>query len=154
MKLKTLLIASLALAPLAAFAQSTNTIKEVNAYARATPPNASNSAVFTEIVNSGNKDRYIVSAHTTVAKKTELHNVFKNGDTLKMRQIEQIKVPANGKVTLKPGSLHIMLLDLKKPLVPGEKVSVTLTFANGDTQTFIAPIEKVAAGMKMAHKHH
>lgn len=153
MKMKALLIASLAMAPLASFAQTTN-VKEIQPYARATPPQATNSAVFTEIVNTGDKDRFIVKASSPVAEKVELHNVFKHGDTLQMRQIEKIKVPAKGKIVLKPGSYHLMLLDLKQPLVPGENVAVKLTFANGETQTFQAPVKKVQSGMKMTHNHH
>jgi copper(I)-binding protein len=44
-----------------------------------------------------------------------------------------------------------MLFDLKKPLVEGEKIDVQVTFANGQKQTFAAPIKKVMSGMK--HKH-
>ncbi|CAH0537746.1 copper chaperone PCu(A)C [Vibrio marisflavi] len=153
MKLKALLIASLAVAPIACFAQAKN-VTEINPYARATPPQATNSAVFTVIKNSGDKDRYIVSASTPVAEKVELHNVIKDGDTMQMREIERLKVPAHGEVTLKPGSFHLMLLNIKQPLVPGENIKVKLKFANGDTQTFEAPVKKVESGMKMTHHHH
>ena len=36
-------------------------------------------------------------------------------------------------VTLAPGGLHLMLMGLKAPLVEGETVPVTLTFANAGT---------------------
>ncbi len=147
MKLKSLLLATLALSPLA---QANMDIMTHHAYARATPPNAATSAVFAEIMNRSENDRVIVSASTEAAGKVELHDVIKEGDVMKMRQIESITVPANGKVELKPGSLHIMLFDLTQPLVEGEAIDVQITFANGQEQTFNAPIKKVMSGMK----HH
>ena len=151
MKLKALIAASLLLSPLACFASTAN-ITEVNPYARATPPNAPTSAVFTEIVNSGNTDRVIVGASTPAAGKAELQEVIKSGDLMEMRHIQKLAITANGKLTLKPGSFHIMLFDLKKDMQPGSDIKVTLTFANGDKQTFTAPIKKVMSGMKMSHK--
>lgn len=147
MKLKIALLATLALSP---FAQAKMDVMAHHAYARATPPSAATSAVFAELVNTGKDERFIVSATTDAAGKVELHDVIKEGDIMKMRQIDKIKVPANSTTTLKPGSLHIMLFDLAKPLVEGEKIDVEISFANGEKQTFSAPIKKVMSGMK----HH
>ncbi|WP_038177469.1 MULTISPECIES: copper chaperone PCu(A)C [Vibrio] len=149
MRLKALLLAVFALSPLA-HADQTD-IMAHNAYARATPPNAPTSAVFVEILNQGDKDRYIVSASTPAAGKVELHDVITEGDVMKMRQIERIEVPSKGKAILKPGSLHIMLFDLKQAFVEGEQIDVEITFANGEQQTFSAPIKKVMSGMKHHH---
>ena len=106
-------------------------------------------------MNHSDKDRAIVSATTPAAGKVELHDVIVEGDVMKMRQVQQITIPANGEAVLKPGSLHIMLFDLKNGLKEGEQIEMTLTFANGETQTFEAPIKKVMSGMKkMNHDHH
>lgn len=149
MRFKALLLAT---AFFSSMASANTEIMTHHEYARATPPNAPTSAVFTQIMNKGEQDRFIVSASTSAAGKVELHDVIKEGDVMKMRQITRIKVPATGKVELKPGSLHIMLFDLKKPLVEGETIDVEITFANGDKHQFTAPIKKVMSGMK--HHHH
>ncbi|WP_114765486.1 copper chaperone PCu(A)C [Vibrio rhodolitus] len=147
MKLKPLLLASLLLSPLA----NAEHLMLHNPYARATPPNVATSAVFVEIMNHGEKDRAIVSASTPAAGKVELHDVVHEGEVMKMRQIDQIKIPAQSHTSLKPGSLHIMLFDLTKPLVEGESIEVNITFANGESQQFEAPIKKVMSGMKHHH---
>ena len=41
---------------------------------------------------------------------------------------EGLAVPAGGNAELKPGGVHLMLLDLKSPLKQGEKVKATLMF--------------------------
>ncbi|GLT19082.1 hypothetical protein GCM10007938_28640 [Vibrio zhanjiangensis] len=149
MKLKALILASLALSP---FAHACEDIMLSHTYARATPPNAATSAVFSEIINHSDKDRVIVSATTEAAGKVELHDVIKEGDVMKMRQVDQITIPAKSTVELKPGSLHIMLFNLKKPFTEGENIDVTLTFANGEKKVVTAPIKKVMSGMQHQHQ--
>ena len=50
-----------------------------------------------------------------------------------MRPVERIAAPAHATTTLAPGGYHIMLIGLVKPLVSGDTVQVTLTFASGTT---------------------
>lgn len=145
MKLKALLLTGLLLSPLG-YAQTD--IVAQHPYARATPPNAPTSAVFAELVNNGDSDRTIVAASTPAAGKVELHDVIKDGDVMKMRQVEAFTVPAQGKLVLKPGSFHIMLFDLKQPFNEGDSIDVQLTFKNGEQVAFTAPIKKVMKGMQ------
>lgn len=121
-------------------------------YARATPPNAVNSAIFMTIENHMNVERSLVSASTTAAEKAELHTVEMKGDLMKMRQIDRITLPAHGEVTLKPGGYHIMLLEVKQPLIEGNHINITLSYANGESETLEVPVKKVMAGMK--HKEN
>ncbi len=129
-----------------AFAQSELVIE--NPYARATPPNAVNSAIFMTIKNTGNEDRTLISASTSIAKKVELHTVVKTDGMMKMREVDTIDIPKNKDVMLKPGGLHIMLFELTQPLKEEEFIDVTLNFKNGDKEQFKAPVKKVMAGMK------
>ncbi|ASI91595.1 MULTISPECIES: copper chaperone PCu(A)C [Vibrio] len=150
MKLNKLILPLLALAPLS---MAHAAIDVNDAYARATPPNATTSAVFATIENTGDKDRVIVEAASQASSVVELHDVIMDGDVMKMRQVKSITVPANGQTILKPGSLHIMLLDVEKPMKEGETINVELTFANGEVQVLTVPVKKVMSGMKK-HAHH
>lgn len=150
MKLNTILLTALALAPLSA----ANAAIDVNdAYARATPPNATTSAVFATIENTGDETRTLVSASSQASSVVELHDVIMDGDVMKMRQVNSIIIPAKGHTTLKPGSLHIMLLDVNTPMKEGDNINVELTFANGEVQALTVPVKKVMSGMKH-HSHH
>ena len=51
-------------------------------------------------------------------------------DVMKMAAIPSLNVPAGGTVELKPGSYHVMLMDLKAPLADKSTVPLTLTFEN------------------------
>jgi copper(I)-binding protein len=50
---------------------------------------------------------------------------------MRMQEVDTIAVPAGATVALEPGGLHLMLIDLAKPLVAGESFTMTLTFSSG-----------------------
>jgi copper(I)-binding protein len=88
-------------------------------------------AVYVTLSNSGPQADSLVSASSDAAQTVELHEVKSEGGVMKMRPVKSIPVPAGGKVELKPGRYHIMLLGLKHDLKPGEKIPVTLKFEHG-----------------------
>ena len=51
---------------------------------------------------------------------------------MKMRAIPGIELPAGKTVELKPGGLHVMLMDLKQPLAAGDSVALTLIVEGKD----------------------
>jgi copper(I)-binding protein len=57
------------------------------------------------------------------------------GGEMTMQQIQQLDLPAGETVELKPGSYHIMLLDLVKPLELGQTFTVELIFEKAGTKS-------------------
>ncbi|HXJ77902.1 MAG TPA: copper chaperone PCu(A)C [Candidatus Methylomirabilis sp.] len=88
-------------------------------------------AVYVTLSNTGSQADALIAASSDAAGTVELHEVQKEGGVMKMRPVKSIPIPAGGKVELKPGAYHIMLLALKHDLKPGEKVPVTLSFEHG-----------------------
>jgi copper(I)-binding protein len=101
---------------------------------------AGNGAVYVTIVNHGAGPDALVRAATDAAKIVELHEVVQEGGVMKMRPLPRIEVPASGRLEMKPGGHHIMLLGLTRDLKPGDVVSVTLTFDKGGRMTVDAPV--------------
>jgi copper(I)-binding protein len=88
-------------------------------------------AGYLTITNKGTADDTLVSASSPVAGVTQVHEMKMEGDVMKMNEVEGgLVIPAGQSVTLEPGGLHIMLMDLKQQLVEGTTFPVTLTFAN------------------------
>lgn len=124
-----------------------------NPYVRATPPGLPNSAAFMTITNSSDKDISLLSATSDASKVVELHTHDMKDGVMKMYQVPKIDIKANSSTKLKPGSFHIMLLDLKtRPLKEEMNVEVNLKFSNGQVLKVFAPVKKVMAGM-MKHNH-
>lgn len=99
-------------------------------------------AAFAELENTGDTDLHIVSAASTVAGSTELHEMAPgDGGTMVMRETEDgFVVPARSTHALEPGGDHIMLMGLLEPITPGTDVVFTLTFDDGSTTEFSAQV--------------
>ena len=88
------------------------------------------------IGNAGNTADRLVSATSPVAAEVQIHNTSMDGGVMRMRQLtDGLEIPANGKVELKPRSLHLMFMQLKAPLEAGASFPVQLQFEKAGTVT-------------------
>ncbi len=126
---------------LAASAQGA-TVTVRDAWVREPAPNRKETGAFAVVENAGTETRAIVGATSEVTEKVELHEMKLEGSMMRMSPVAKIEIPAGGKVELKPGSLHLMLFGIKKPLVPGEEVALTIQLDDGTTLSFPAPVRK------------
>jgi len=127
----------------AAVAQIAASVEITNAWARATPAGAQNGAAYVTMQSPAG-DR-LTGVASRVAATAELHEMTMAGTVMKMREVDGVDLPAGKAVTLKPGGFHIMLLGLKQPLHPGDKVPLTLTFAKAGTREIEATVGSVGA---------
>ena len=95
----------------------------------------------------------LVGARSPITHVVQVHEMAVDHGVMKMRPVANIVVPAHGKAELKPGSYHVMLIDLKAPLKEGEAVPLTLSFDDGSTQRIDAPVRKPHDGAPAGHGH-
>ncbi len=98
-----------------------------NAWARPAPQGG-NSAVYMEIHNAQPQPDRLVAAGTDVAEAVELHETRMEGGMHRMQKVDSIPLPPNGKVELRPGSYHIMLVRLNTPLRAGDRFPLLVRF--------------------------
>jgi periplasmic copper chaperone A len=126
-------------------------IKVDHAYIRATVPGQQVAGGFMKIENKGIADQ-LLSASSPAAGEVQLHEMAMEGSVMKMRQVKDIPVPAGGSVELKPGGLHLMLMNIKAPLAAGESVPVKLKFAKAGEVEVKMPVNAMGqAGGAMKH---
>lgn len=70
----------------------------------------------------------LVGVRSPVARVAEVHEMKMDGDVMRMRAISALPLPAGKTVELKSGGYHLMLQQLKVPLLKGTSVPVTLEF--------------------------
>jgi copper(I)-binding protein len=97
------------------------------AWARATPPGTSVAAVYLTLVGGSRPDR-LVGAETVRAAMTQIHVVTEAEGMARMRPIDGVDVPARKTVSLAPQGTHLMLMNLKQPLVARERFPLSLQF--------------------------
>jgi copper(I)-binding protein len=150
------LAALLVLASVAGAVAQTPSIEADHVWARATPGGAKTGAIYMTLVNKGSADDRLVSVSTPVAGVAELHTSTTENGMMRMRPVEALDVTPGTPAVLKPGGYHVMLMELKGPLVTGQSFAVSLTFEKAGTIDVTATVEKAGAmgpgampGMKM-----
>jgi periplasmic copper chaperone A len=143
-----------------AFAQTPNANVDVKeAWVRSTVPGQMGTGAFMKITaKNGAK---LVGVSSPVAGVGEVHEMKMDGDVMKMRALPSLDLPAGKAVELNPGGYHVMLMDLKQPLLKDSKVPVTLIFKDSkgaeSKLELSLPVSNVAPGAahgKAAdHKH-
>jgi periplasmic copper chaperone A len=99
-----------------------------NAWARPTVQGQQGGGGFMTLMNHGKADDKLLSASSPAAARVELHTMSMEGEVMKMRQLPNIAIKAGETLELKPGGMHVMFMDIKKPLENGSKVPVTFEF--------------------------
>lgn len=98
-------------------------------WARATPGGAKVGGGFMKITNTGTEPDRLVGGSTEIAKILEVHEMKMEGTVMRMRALEKgLEIRPGETVELKPGSYHVMFIDLAAPLKEGEKVKGELVF--------------------------
>ncbi len=116
----------LALASNLSFAQP---VTVVEPWARATVQGQKAAGVFMRLTSAS--DLRLVSASSPVAAFGQVHAMRMEGDIMKMQALKNgLELPAGKTVELKPGSYHLMLMDLKQPLLKDSTIPVSLVFVD------------------------
>ena len=97
-------------------------------WSRATPPGAKVGVAYMEIRNRGGQSDKLLAASTPIARAVEMHVTQRDGEVMKMRQVQAFEIPARERYELRPGGSHLMLVDLARPLKQGERLPLTLRF--------------------------
>ena len=125
------------------------------AWVRAAVPGQSGTGGFMKL--AAGAPLKLVAVATPVAGVAEVHEMKMDGDTMKMRAIPALELPARQTVELKPGGYHLMLMDLKQPVAAGASIPLTLTFedARGAKSTLVvqAPVMNAPEGEAGGHAH-
>ncbi|WP_423841095.1 copper chaperone PCu(A)C [Vibrio mytili] len=97
-------------------------------WSREAPPNAPVIGGFLQLNNHSDSNDALIAAESPIAGHVELHNHISEDGVMKMVKVDEIPVPANGSVSLEPGSFHLMIFNPKKSLKEGDRFPMTLTF--------------------------
>lgn len=116
-------------------------------------------AAFMTLHNMGTADDELVFVTSDVSKTAELHEMVDENGIMRMRKIENVKIPAGAEVTLSPEATHIMLMDLKAPLKANTDIKLKLHFKESHSIETIVPVrshqENTTPQKEMSgHEHH
>jgi len=121
--------------PASAHEYKIGSLEVAHPWVRMTPAGAKVGGGYLVIENDGSApDRLVSATAPDVSDRVEIHEMAVKDGIMTMRMLpDGVDVPPHGKVALAPGGYHLMMMDLKKPLVQGERIKGTLTFAKAGT---------------------
>ena len=93
------------------------------------------------ITNNGSSDDTLISAHTPAAARVEFHRTIIESGMARMRPAGELVVRPRTTLNVEPGGLHMMLVDLKGPLIEGASVPLVLRFKSAGEITVQLMIE-------------
>lgn len=129
------------------------------AWARASVPGQQATGAFVRL--TAKEPLRLVGVETPAAGVAEVHEMKMEGDVMRMRAIDSLELPQGVAVELKPGGYHIMLQQLKAPLLKDTQVPITLVFTDSKGATsrlhlqvpVTAMAPKGAAAAPAGHQH-
>jgi len=123
-----------------------------DAWIRGIPPSATTTAAFMTIQNTGPDEMVLKSAACEIAESVQIHTMEQVGEIMKMKEISELRIPANEQVALAPRGYHIMLIGLHRAIVEGETITLSLNFVDGTTVSVDAVVRKWGPMAPMGHQ--
>jgi periplasmic copper chaperone A len=101
----------------------------VSPWTRATPGGAKIAGGYLKITNNGAAADRFIGTKSDVSDRVEIHEMSMNDSVMKMRPLPNgLEIKPGETVELKSGGYHLMFMDLKQPLKPGDTFKATLQF--------------------------
>jgi protein SCO1/2 len=106
-----------------------------NSWIRPAPPGVTSMAAYFDLVNHTDQDIILDASDSPEFGMTMIHTTLVNDGVASMDHLDQLRVPANGKVSFAPLGLHLMLMHPKQELKLGDSAQITLIAQDGSKYT-------------------
>jgi copper(I)-binding protein len=98
-------------------------------WTRATPGGAKIAGGYLKITNNGAAADRFIGTKSDVSDRVEIHEMSMSDGVMKMRPLPNgLEIKPGETVELKSGGYHLMFMDLKQSLKPGDTFKATLQF--------------------------
>ena len=102
-------------------------------------------AGYATLVNTGNAPVALTGVSSPDYGVVMLHRSLNRGGMERMVMVDAIPVPPHGRAVLAPGGYHLMLMQPRHAIRPGQQVALTFSFDDGRTITVQVPVRPANA---------
>ncbi|MFT4634301.1 MAG: protein SCO1/2 [Chitinophagales bacterium] len=102
-----------------------------NAWIRPAPPGVQSMAAYFDLHNNSKKDIVIVNSGSSAFSMAMIHNTVIEDGVASMNHLDQLLIPAMGKISLSPLGTHMMLMGPKQELGLGDSAEIELVAKDG-----------------------
>ncbi len=119
---------------------------------RATPAGAPVAGGYLTLTNRGAEPDRLIGGSVGFAGKVEIHEMAMANGVMTMRALPKgLEIAPGASVELKPGSFHVMFMDLKRQLKQGETLDGSLVFEKAGAVPVQFSVESMGAQSAPAH---
>ena len=140
-KLRRFVMLVLLLASIEAFAEE-HSIAVIEPWIRAAPPGAMVNAGYMTLRNTGQSDIIIDKVTSPEFAMIEMHRTVVQNGLARMVPQDHLVVPAGGELKLRPGGIHLMMMQPKRELRAGDTVKLSLHGKGAPIIVTKAPVRK------------
>ena len=90
-------------------------------------------AGYLNLTNTGEKPAVLVAASSADYADVSMHRSVRRGGTVEMAPMAQIVIDPHSSLDFATAGYHLMLMQPAKSLQPGDRVPITLRFADGSS---------------------
>lgn len=126
-----------------------DSVKIDQPWVRATAPGQKVAGGFMTL--TADADMKLVGGSSPVSRQFELHFMKMDNGVMEMREMKEIPLPKGQAVSLAPGGLHVMFIDLNGPIRAGQKVPMTLEVRGADGKSRSIRVEADVRAMGSQH---
>lgn len=103
----------------------------------------------------------LVGVSSSVARAVEMHRMSHENGMMKMREVQNIELPAGQTVNFRDSGYHLMLIGLKSPLKAGASIPLVLSTQEAGqpiiqlkVMATVRATSSTASHEEDAHQHH
>ena len=154
MKAMQRLIAIIALFVLVPNVHAAALIGVSNAWIPQAPPGASMMAGYLTLKNDGDTAVSLLAAQSDRFRTVTLHQTVIEGGVSKMRELHLIEMAPGQEITFAPGGMHLMLMQPRHSIAPGDRIEITFLLSDGQRVPAIFDVQAADATTDDEHAHH
>ena len=122
------------------------------AWVRMPPPVAETAAGYLILVNNGNHEVKVTSVECDAAAEPEFHSMMVHDGMVHMQKMEEVVIPAGGRLEFAPGGDHLMLRGLTRELRAGDHLMLKIGTSDGEVIDVHAEVRDMRS-KAMDHGH-
>ena len=112
-------------------------------------------AGYIKIENKNEKNERLISVESDFSTRTELHNMYIKNNIMIMKHLEEgVLIKSKSQLDLRPGSFHIMFINLTKSLKKTKFQKVKFNFKNAGSIVINMPIMANRKKINDNKQHH
>ena len=99
------------------------------------------SGAYMNIVNNDTVPITLVGVSTADAGAAEVHETMQHEGVVQMMPRTELRMAVGEVVTMAPGGLHVMLVDVRRSLAVGDSVQLRLQFSDSTSVAIAVPVK-------------